>query len=378
MKTVVLGVFDEVEDARRVLAQLADSPLDLAAVEVVHAEPAFQQALAEESVHRLASTAGRLMRADRLFFSGGEPTIHLPYVERVVAAARRLQPACKVNFDTNGFMTEEALRRVLALADSITFDLKAADEPRPGEPATGRRRFLAASVGLVAGATGGAGLAAGARLFADKRDTSPSRPIVRPPGSVPEREFLRLCVRCGECFQACPNSVLQAQGFDLGIEGLWAPRVVADWSGCEPSCNNCGQVCPTGAISKRADGIVVLYQDICMGCRYCALACPYGSLSNRYKIYNYYEGYETPYEKIGFRKHIPGTSEKCDLCLERVEKGLEPSCISSCVGHARFFGDLDDMQSEVSQLLKNRGNFVLNPEMRTEPSCYYLAQKEIK
>ena len=71
---------------------------------------------------------------------------------------------------------------------------------------------------------------------------------MRPPGSVPETLFLRMCIRCGECLQACPNDVLQPASLEQGIEGLWAPRVVADWSGCEVSCNNCGQVCPTGAI----------------------------------------------------------------------------------------------------------------------------------
>ena len=83
------------------------------------------QALAEECVDRLNSFAGRRMRADRIFFSGGEPTIHLPYIEKVVEAARKLERGTKVNFDTNGYMTEESLQRALAFATSVTFDLKA-------------------------------------------------------------------------------------------------------------------------------------------------------------------------------------------------------------------------------------------------------------
>ncbi len=75
-----------------------------------------------------------------------------------------------------------------------------------------------------------------------------SDPPIRPPGSVPEDKFLPLCVRCGQCIKVCPNNVLQPAGLECGFNGLWAPRVVPDWSGCEPSCNNCGQVCPTGAV----------------------------------------------------------------------------------------------------------------------------------
>jgi len=81
--------------------------------------------LAAECVRALRSPAGRAMGADRIFFSGGEPTIHLPYIERVVTSARQIDPRVKVNFDTNGFLTEQSLRRVLAFATSITFDLKA-------------------------------------------------------------------------------------------------------------------------------------------------------------------------------------------------------------------------------------------------------------
>ncbi|UCH23687.1 MAG: radical SAM protein [Deltaproteobacteria bacterium] len=83
------------------------------------------EALAEECVTHLNSFYGRRMRADRIFFSGGEPTIHLPYIEKVVEAARKLKPDTRVNFDTNGYMTQESLKRVLALTTSITYDLKA-------------------------------------------------------------------------------------------------------------------------------------------------------------------------------------------------------------------------------------------------------------
>ena len=86
------------------------------------------ESLARESIYHLRSHIGQLMRADRIFFSGGEPTIHLPYIEKIVDEVRRIQSSLKVNFDTNGFMTEESLNRVLELTTSITFDIKAYDE----------------------------------------------------------------------------------------------------------------------------------------------------------------------------------------------------------------------------------------------------------
>jgi pyruvate formate lyase activating enzyme len=81
--------------------------------------------LAEECIRQLSSIYGKAMRADRIFFSGGEPTIHLPYIEKVIADARNIKPKTKVNFDTNGYMTEKSLQRILNFTTSITFDLKA-------------------------------------------------------------------------------------------------------------------------------------------------------------------------------------------------------------------------------------------------------------
>ena len=126
-----------------------------------------------------------------------------------------------------------------------TVSLKQENDPETHETALGRRGFLSLAAGGAAAIVGGAG--ASMAVKATGAETL-EQPLVRPPGSVPEQEFLEMCIRCGECFKACPNNVLQAEGFQQGFEGLWAPMVVADWAGCESSCNNCGQVCPTGAI----------------------------------------------------------------------------------------------------------------------------------
>ncbi len=147
--------------------------------------------------------------------------------------------------------------------------------------ALSRRGFLAGTLSGVAGAIGAN------QLFGAKLDQPGGVLPVRPPGSVPEREFLQLCIRCAECFQACPNNVLQPLGFEQGLEGLWTPQVVARWSGCEPTCNNCGQVCPTGAIrplpieEKRAAriGLAIVNTATCLphaqreACQLCVDEC---------------------------------------------------------------------------------------------------------
>jgi ferredoxin len=118
--------------------------------------------------------------------------------------------------------------------------LKDANDPPIRETNLSRR-------GLLGGVVAGAAIAGFIRLPLPIAKGS-SVPVLRPPGSVPEGDFLDLCIRCGECFKACPNNVLQPMSLGEGIDNLWTPKAVPAWSGCEPTCNNCGVVCPTGAI----------------------------------------------------------------------------------------------------------------------------------
>jgi ferredoxin len=147
--------------------------------------------------------------------------------------------------------------------------------PKPGMVVS--RRGILTGLGAASVVGVGASWAAG---------QAGARPI-RPPGSVPEDKFLQLCIRCGQCIKVCPNNVLQPAGFEHGFNGLWTPKVVADWSGCEPSCNNCGQVCPTGAVralaleEKRAAriGLAQVDRKTCLphagrgACRLCVDEC---------------------------------------------------------------------------------------------------------
>ncbi|MFO0762719.1 MAG: 4Fe-4S binding protein [Byssovorax sp.] len=109
-------------------------------------------------------------------------------------------------------------------------------------PDTGRRTAIAAS-------------AAGAALLpvtrvADVIDQNYDHRVIRPPGSVPEKEFLERCIRCAECMKVCPNNALHPAFFEAGVEGLWTPILIPRIGYCEHSCVLCGQVCPTGAIQK--------------------------------------------------------------------------------------------------------------------------------
>jgi polyferredoxin len=89
-----------------------------------------------------------------------------------------------------------------------------------------------------------------AMRIANWPDKAYSEKVIRPPGSVEEREFLERCIRCAECMKVCPNNALHPAFFEAGIEGLWTPILIPRIGYCEFSCVLCGQVCPTGAIQK--------------------------------------------------------------------------------------------------------------------------------
>jgi len=74
--------------------------------------------------------------------------------------------------------------------------------------------------------------------------------LVRPPGSLPEQQFLSRCIKCGQCMRICPTNVIHPAGLAAGLEGLWTPvlnfRIGS--SGCQHNCIACGHLCPTAAI----------------------------------------------------------------------------------------------------------------------------------
>jgi polyferredoxin len=109
----------------------------------------------------------------------------------------------------------------------------------PAVPA--RRAFLG---GLVGAAFMGFGRAAGAS------DSNYEKKVIRPPGSVTEKDFLDRCIKCDQCLRVCPTNVLQPSVFEGGLEALWTPILNMKVGYCELNCTLCGQVCPTGAIQR--------------------------------------------------------------------------------------------------------------------------------
>jgi molybdopterin-containing oxidoreductase family iron-sulfur binding subunit len=136
-------------------------------------------------------------------------------------------------------------------------------------------------------------------------------------------------------------------------------------------CDNppCVRVCPTQATWKReADGIVMMDMHRCIGCRYCMAACPYGSRS-----FNWRDP-RTHIARIdeGFPTRMRGVVEKCNFCAERLVRGKIPACVEACEARALAFGDLEDPDSEVRDLLSRHFNIRRKPGLGTQPEVYYL------
>lgn len=138
-------------------------------------------------------------------------------------------------------------------------------------------------------------------------------------------------------------------------------------------CNQCDvpactRVCPTGATWKRDDGIVMMDWHRCIGCRYCVAACPYGSRSFNWRDPRPAIAHIDP----AFPTRTRGVVEKCNFCEDRLGRGESPACVEACTGKALVFGDLDDAQSEVRQVLAERTAVRRRPSLGTQPQVYYL------
>ena len=191
---------------------------------------------------------------------------------------------------------------------------------------------------------------------------------------------LDTCVGCHACAVSCKEwnaggiaaPLTDINPYGAGATGVWFNRVhgyeVGEGEGgrtvhfprsclhCEDAA--CVTVCPTGASYKRVeDGIVLVDEQKCIGCKLCAWACPYGARE-----------FDTD----------AGVMKKCTLCIDRIyNQNLDeidriPACVAACPVSARHFGDLGDPDSDVSRLVTARGGADLAPEMGYRPTNKYL------
>lgn len=156
------------------------------------------------------------------------------------------------------------------------------------------------------------------------------------------------CADCKACQIACkdkndlPVGMLWRRVFQYGggnwvadgsIAGLYHANAVFSYS-VSTSCMHCEEplcvdVCPAAAISKRADGVVLINQDACIGCRYCEWACPYGA-----PVYD----------------QASGVMTKCTFCEDLLAQGDNPACVDACVTRALDFGELDELRAKYGEV----------------------------
>jgi len=262
-----------------------------------------------------------------------------------------------------------------------------------GSQSPSRRRFIKWAIGIGAAATG-------AILVPNMPDVSKLMTTGQSPSSGRKWVMVIDLERCNGC-KACTDACIEEHKVPFAwgnpnhngyqewirvIETSNDPQNAAPYLPMPClNCQNapCAKVCPVGATFYNDEGLVVVDNTRCIGCRFCMAACPY---DRRY--FNWGEPASTPDEQ--FVKYTPdypvphrrGTVEKCNWCSHRVKMGRLPACVDACHRegmNAIYFGDTNEdviTNGEetlvLSQVLAKRGGYRLKEELGTEPSLYYL------
>lgn len=213
---------------------------------------------------------------------------------------------------------------------------------------------------------------------------------------------LRRCVGCHACTIACvaenklPPGVVyrpvltEEIGTYPNVSMRFIPRPCMQCD--EPPCV---PVCPVHATYKNEEGVVIVDYDQCIGCRYCITACPYAARTFDFgKVYTdetpQVEGlilgrehaddyeraanfeYSEAHERKDRKTSPIGNVRKCHFCLHRLKEGILPACTTTCIGRATYFGDANDPDALVSELIARPNVIRLKEELGTEPRVYYL------
>lgn len=215
---------------------------------------------------------------------------------------------------------------------------------------------------------------------------------------------LRRCVGCEACTIACKveNNIPIDHSKQIGRKIMWQ-EVITTEGGEYPNakrkfvprpcmhCENpsCVKVCPVGATYQDKErGLVLQRYERCIGCRYCMVACPYGV-----RYFNWSRPRSPIYDAGAVNPQVEtrykGIVEKCTFCVHRIKEAearaaregrdikdeeVQPACVQTCVGRARFFGDLNDPSSKVSQLARSGREFQLLEHLGTKPKVFYLKE----
>ncbi|MFA8451164.1 MAG: 4Fe-4S dicluster domain-containing protein [Bacteroidales bacterium] len=204
---------------------------------------------------------------------------------------------------------------------------------------------------------------------------------------------LSRCRNARQCMAACQKAhELRPEQHHINVLRIQTAKDTAPHFMPKPCyhCDNppCVKVCPVNSTFKRQDGIVLIDNDRCIGCRICIAACPYSA-----RTFNWYEPKEA--EKYAIEEipydvelNVPqkkGTISKCLFSADRLREGKLPYCVSACPNGVYWFGDkLEDTvtngttkeTTRFSSLIKDKGGYTDLPELGTEPNVYYLPAKD--
>jgi len=242
-----------------------------------------------------------------------------------------------------------------------------------------RREFLQATGGVVVAS---ASSAYAVRLLTTS-NVSRASPATRSTGRRWGMviDLTRCREDCTACVDACreENNVAQHEDGRWDVQWIRKVRIKPKHGDEVPGkpvlllCNHCdeppcAQVCPVQATYKREDGIVIVDHHRCIGCRYCMIACPYNA-----RFFNFKESEAWPNQDFPRRSH--GVAEACTLCAHRLERSQLPACVETCrqkgIG-ALTVGDLNDPESEVSQLIARNPTKRIREDLGTEPKVHYI------
>lgn len=199
---------------------------------------------------------------------------------------------------------------------------------------------------------------------------------------------IRKCVGCHACTVACKAENLTPPGVDYRIvkeaEDGEYPNV--QYYFMPTLCMQCDQppcvkACKDGSVTKGKDGVVRINYTKNTGDPGVVKACPYGAMSlddGRYysdgtpKREPYEEADTFEYGVKSGRKEKIGKNRKCHYCMHRVEAGMLPACVSTCIGAANYFGDLNDPDSVVAKMAKEKSIYLFGADLKTGPTTRYM------